>query len=194
MKKATINAFLDYVILKFPEFEKLSISLLDIGQIVRELTVGIFIYNSLPLVEFIPCRKDIQTSKVHIPMPYKNTKIATILFKILYKTNLLYHGSRLREESSTSDGKKQKVYNDSFAYRRGMYERYEKKVTACQNCSGLQNSIKSDTLYDSLVQSLIDVDLVQTKTEVSEVYSIHCLFVLSLARILKGASTIWERH
>lgn len=154
---------LDYVIIKMPEFEKLGINMLDIGQIIRELTIGIFVYNSLPSVEFLPCKQDIQTSRVHIPMPYKNTKIGCLMFKLLYKTNLIYHGSRFREESAGADGEQRKVYTDSFAYRRGMYERYEKKVVACQGCSGL-DSLKNGTIYDSLVQSLVDVDLIQTKT------------------------------
>ena len=46
-----------------------------------------------------------------------------------------------------------------------MYERYEKKVANCK-VAGLdaESQLSTGTLYDSLVQSLVDVDLIPMKT------------------------------
>ena len=89
----------------------LEISTTETNKIIQELTVGIFAYNCLPKVEFIPSDRSLHCCKVHQPAPYKNTLVTSIMFKLLYKTNLLYAGSIINNETDKDNLPYKKKFN-----------------------------------------------------------------------------------
>lgn len=70
-----------------------------VHQIVRELTVGIYGFNQLPVVSLVPNYD--QSSTCQLPPAYYDTKVGQILINIDYTSKALWHGSYISREKRT---------------------------------------------------------------------------------------------
>ena len=141
--RTPLPADLKNVIFQKPGNSKNAILIQEIQQIVKELTVGIFVYNAMPLVEFVPSKTDTQTSKVVVNMPYKNTLTSLLLFKYLYKTNLLYAGCKVKNKQTADLTTKE----EAFSYPKSGYEAFIKQVKQNETSKiTLENSTLADIL------------------------------------------------
>uniref|UniRef100_A0A8C1DSN8 Ankyrin and armadillo repeat containing n=1 Tax=Cyprinus carpio carpio TaxID=630221 RepID=A0A8C1DSN8_CYPCA len=67
-----------------------------VHQIVRELTLGIYGFNQLPVVSLVPNYD--QSSTCQLPPAYNDTKVGQILINIDYTMKALWHGSYIPRE------------------------------------------------------------------------------------------------
>lgn len=67
-----------------------------VHQIVRELTVGIYGFNQVPVISLVPNYD--QSSTCQLPPAYYDTKVGQILINIDYTMKALWHGSYISRE------------------------------------------------------------------------------------------------
>lgn len=67
-----------------------------VHQIVRELTVGIYGFNQVPVINLAPNYD--QSSTCQLPPAYYDTKVGQILINIDYTIKALWHGSYISRE------------------------------------------------------------------------------------------------
>ncbi|KAK7154459.1 hypothetical protein R3I94_007704 [Phoxinus phoxinus] len=67
-----------------------------VHQIVRELTVGIYGFNQVPVINLVPNYD--QSSTCQLPPAYYDTKVGQILINIDYTIKALWHGSYISRE------------------------------------------------------------------------------------------------
>ncbi|XP_077072517.1 ankyrin and armadillo repeat-containing protein [Siphateles boraxobius] len=67
-----------------------------VHQIVRELTVGIYGFNQVPVINLVPNYD--QSSTCQLPPAYYDTKVGQILINIDYAIKALWHGSYISRE------------------------------------------------------------------------------------------------
>lgn len=67
-----------------------------VHQIVRELTVGIYGFNQVPVISLVPNYD--QSSTCQLPPAYYDTKVGQILINIDYTIKALWHGSYISRE------------------------------------------------------------------------------------------------
>lgn len=84
------------IIILAPSGSCLPLDYTVVHQIVRELTVGIYGFNQVPLVSLLPNYD--QSSTCLLPPAYYDTKVGQILISIDYTMKALWHGCHIARE------------------------------------------------------------------------------------------------
>ncbi|XP_048050318.1 ankyrin and armadillo repeat-containing protein isoform X4 [Megalobrama amblycephala] len=123
-----------------------------VHQIVRELTVGIYGFNQVPVISLVPNYD--QSSTCQLPPAYYDTKVGQILINIDYTMKALWHGSYISREKRMRFSE---LWRSIMAVDSDGVPQTKKDVLAEFLNAGLTD-ISDDPCYQDIYKENIDVD------------------------------------
>ena len=96
---SSLNAIHDPNCLILIPHDSQSLDFREIHQIIRELTIGIYVLNQIPSIS-LESNFD-QSSTCQIPPAYQDTRVGQILINIDYMMKALWHGAYFPKEKRT---------------------------------------------------------------------------------------------
>ncbi|KAK2904788.1 hypothetical protein Q8A67_006587 [Cirrhinus molitorella] len=146
------NILAPNIIILAPFDSNLPLDYRMVHQIVRELTVGIYSFNQVPVISLVPNYD--QSSTCQLPPAYYDTKVGQILINIDYTMKALWHGSYIPREKRIRFSE---LWRSILAVDSDGVPQTKKDVLTEFLNAGLTN-ISDDPSYQDIYKENIEVD------------------------------------